>query len=593
MLQPEVELGAGRRAAFRLAVGLGQGLFLYGLYRAQAVKAWPATDGPVFAALVMAFLFAPVVAIGGLGHLRRATLSAWTVIAAILAAALAAYAVANAVKQSGEIGPPLMPDFPVFLAVATFVFIAHHLIVPADARRRLIAPYADYFDVGWLDAAQLGLAFAFTGAFWLLLQLGAALFQLIGVSGFGAVIHKQWFAFPATTGAFAVGVHLADVRLGLTRGLRTIGLFLLSWLLPLMTLIAAGFLISLPFTGLASLWHSRVATGVLLSSVATLIVLINAAYRDGGDEPVPMVLRWASRITAIALVPLAILAACGLGLRTDQHGLTPERIIAGACLVVALLYALGYASAAVSRGPWMRTLERTNIAAAFLILGLIVALFSPVADPTPISVRDQVARLQARKVAPAEFDFNFLRFRAGKSGLAALEMLASTRAGPDATVIAARARATLNARFEAENPTQGGSFVVYPKGAAMPDGLQTAMAAWSWPCRSKPCEVFPMRLTDDGPAQYLLASNGMLAVFARDAQGRWANAGSFPSYCPGIVDDLRSGRATAVPPLSPWKDLIAGGFRLSLQPPPRSIDCRAAKTATPPPHASVSIEQRR
>ncbi|HEY2482611.1 MAG TPA: DUF4153 domain-containing protein [Caulobacteraceae bacterium] len=573
-----------RRGAVRLAVGLAQGLAFYGLHRAEVTKTWPATDGPTFAACAMALVFAPVVVIGGLGHLRRTTLGVWTLVAAVIAAGLSAYAVAKATTLTAP--SPRMPDFPVFMAVAALVFIAHHLIVPADARRRWLAPYRDYFDVGWLDAAQLGLALAFTGAFWLLLQLGASLFQLIGISGFRTVIQSEWFAFPATTGAFAMGVHLADVRLGLTRGLRTIGLFLLSWLLPLMTLIAAGFLISLLFTGLAPLWRSRVATGVLLASMATLIVLVNAAYRDGGEEAAPFVLRWATRITAVALVPLAILAAYGLGLRISQHGLTPERIIAGACLLVALLYALGYAFAALAPGRWMRPLERANVAAAFLILGLIVALFSPIADPTPISVRDQVARLVNGKVAVADFDFNFLRFRAGKAGLAALNTLAKDRLGPHAIVIAERARSAMNSKYPAENVAPQGTLVIYPKGTALPEGLEAAMGAWSWPCRSKPCEVFPIALTSDGSTQYLLSANYSLWVFARDPDGHWSNAGLFTQSCPGVLEALRAGRATAAPPLSSWKDLIAGGNRLTIQPTIKPNVCFATSTQSPPQPAS-------
>jgi hypothetical protein len=40
----------------------------------------------------------------------------------------------------------------------------------------------------------------------------------------------------------------------------------MSWILPVAVLLVAGFICSLPFTGLAALWETRHATSVLLSA---------------------------------------------------------------------------------------------------------------------------------------------------------------------------------------------------------------------------------------------------------------------------------------------------------------------------------------
>jgi len=412
-----------RLGAARLAVGLLQGLALYGLHRAFHLRAWPATDAPLFGALALAFAFAPLVLLAGLGHLRWLTLTVWTVVAAIAVGLFAAHAVASALPRPW---PLIVAPFPVWAFAAAALFCAHHLIVPADAERRLVAPYPAYFDAAWLDGVRLALAIAFTGAFWLLLTLGAALFGLIGLKGFGDVIHRPGFYFPALGLMFAAAVQLADTRAGLTRGLRTVALVLLSWLLPVMGAIAVAFLIALPFTGLAVLWRAGSATGILLGSIGALVVLINAAYQDGAQEAVvPAVLRWAAGITAVALVPLAGVAVWGLALRMGQHGLTPSRIVAAAAAAVAVCYALGYAFAAVRPGRWMARLEPTNIVAAVAMIVLIVALLSPIADPSRIAAADQVARLERGAVTPAKFDFAFLRFKAGRYGLTALKRLAA------------------------------------------------------------------------------------------------------------------------------------------------------------------------
>jgi hypothetical protein len=584
LARPDWRLGLAR-----LAVGLAQGMALYGLSHAATARTWPATDGPLYAALLMALLFAPLVIIGGLGHLRRVTLALWFLAAVAIAAGLAGYGVATAIAPPSLAGvvPPtqrLAPDAPVFLAVMAFQFIAHHLIVPADARRRWLAPYPDYFDTGWLDAAKIGLALVFTGVLWLLLHLGAALFLLIGLKGFEETIIKGWFAIPVTAVAFAAGVHLADARVGLTRGLRTIGLFLLAWLTPLMTAIAVAFLIALIFTGLAPLWKAGLATGVLLGSMAALIILANAVYQDGAhDRTTPFVLRWSVRITAVVLVPLVVVAACGLALRIGQHGLTPQRITAAACILVGAGYALGYALAALTPGRWMRRLEPTNIAAAFLILALILALFTPIADPAPIAVADQVGRLERGTTAPAQFDYAFLRFRAGARGLAALRVLAAGRGGPRAAEIAADARRIL----KTDNPYSALQLQppsVYPRGAAMPEGLAEAMRANDVTCGG-PCEIYLAAPAADGFAEAVVNTFGTHMVFARTPGGSWSRAGDLNAFlCPEDTSALRAGAAGLSPP-EPGprlEDIMVGGRRLRVTPFAPYAPHPCAKAPAPP-----------
>ena len=151
---------------------------------------------------------------------------------------------------------------------------------------------------------QLALSIGFTGAFWLLLFLGAALFKVIGLNFLEELIRQPWFSIPLTTVTFAVAVQLTDVRDGLIRGVRTVALMLLSWLLLVLTVLVAGFLVALPFTGLDGLWDTGSATALVLSAAAALIILINTAYQDGRpDNLPPAVLRVAVRVAAVLLTP--------------------------------------------------------------------------------------------------------------------------------------------------------------------------------------------------------------------------------------------------------------------------------------------------
>ena len=144
--------------------------------------------------------------------------------------------------------------------------------------------------------------------------------------------------------------------------------------------------------------------------VAALIVLLNAAYQDGGSPNAHLRLlhRWTGRATAPG-PPLTALAIWGLGQRIGEHGLTPSRIIAAACCLIAACYSLGYAFAALRPGRWLARLEPTNIATGVLVVAVIVALFSPIADPARISVDDQLARLENGASSPEKFDYQFLR----------------------------------------------------------------------------------------------------------------------------------------------------------------------------------------
>jgi hypothetical protein len=574
----------------RVGIGLAQGLALYALAWSDGVRGsfqsaehvghvWPATIPWQYAALLFAVLAGPIVVIGGLASLKRVTLIAWTVTAAFVAAGLSAYDVA----RSAASPPPVEPGAQVFFAVAAFLFIAHNLVSARAHTGRWVAPYPLRFDRAWKHGVQLALSLAFVGAFWLVLELGAALFGLIGLTGFGELLRRPWFDLPATTMVFAAAVHLTDVRSGLIKGIRTVALTLLAWLMPLMGLIAVAFLAALPFTGLAPLWKVSHSTGVLLAAIADLVILLNAAYQDGeADTRAPAILRWCGRLTALTLAPLTAIAAYGLWLRLAQYGLTTERIIVAACLLVAAIYAIGYAIAALSPGGWMKRLEPTNVVAAYVILATILALFSPVADPARIAVADQVARLNAGKTAPDKFDFGFLRFKAGTYGRDALKVLAAKTSGPNAAAIAAKAKATQamtnewEARF-APPPVTAAQIKVFPAGRTLPqaflDQKLVDQNGSALDCsQAQACEAYILDLGTNGGTQVVLAENRFnLMLYAQTKDGRWVPAGQIePDDCRSPADvaadqaALRTGKARYVAPVR--QDIDISGRRYTVEP---------------------------
>ncbi|WP_433950380.1 DUF4153 domain-containing protein [Brevundimonas bullata] len=527
--------GARGLAAARIGIGLVQGGLLYFLWRSAAQSeglsdalTWPATNPPLFAALVLACAFTPVMLLAGVGRLSVKALALWGVIAA---AALALLGWHDAAQQTSEHFRPPYLRFPVIAFAAAALFIAHHLIVPAVASRRWIADFDDYFDTAWKAGVQLALSLGFTGAFWLLLFLGAALFRIIGLRFLEDLIGDEWFSIPVTCLVFAVAVQLTDVRSGLIRGVRTVALMLLSWLLLVITVLVAGFLLALPFTGLDGLWKTGSATALVLSAAAALIILINTAYQDGREDNLPpVVLRVAVRVAAVLLTPLILIAIWGLSLRIGQHGLTPDRIIASACALVGVIYAAGYGWAALSpfwkKTAWMKPLERTNVAAAVLTVAVILALFSPLLDPARLSVGDQVARLKRGAVSAALFDYGFLRFEAGKPGRAALADLAKS-SNAEIARRAKQAQATDN-RYDLKQkdeslPPRTPRVGVWPEGATLPAGFVTPVRRDDprYDCEdAAECLATARDLNGDGKTEVLTASASPCSRKGRMGSGR-------------------------------------------------------------------------
>ncbi len=583
------EIDTRRVGAIRLAIGAVQGIVawlllelvppMFGIWeRSPPDQAmwWSNRHPGLFAVLVLVTAVMPVVAMVQVGRMRWRRL---VVYLAVTIAALAVIAMQDIYRQpwDGTIRR-VWPSASLLFCAAIGQFILNQLIEHHERGHRLFDHYAEHFEDSWMRGFQLAVSLLFTLLVWGVLALGGGLFDLIHLDWFSRMIAHNWFRCPVLAMAFAASIHITDVRPALLKGVRNLGLTLLSWLLPLIVLLGCGFLVALIFTGLQPLWNTRNAATILIWSAAVTLLLLNAAYKDGEPAHAPVApIRWAGRIAGPMMLVFTILTAFALAQRVGQYGWTGERVWLGAVTAIALLYAGGYTWASVDRSSWLKRLERVNAAVSLAILVVLAVFLVPVADPTQLAVSDQLARLKAGKVIPARFDYEYLRFKAGRYGAGALARLMKS----DNAEISARAKMARKAKEPssrwADIPVGAitepafSHATVYPRGSGLPADFRSV----NWADQNvsdnhclkngSPCEIF---LLGKAPVSLLLVRDelkgeqaGLATVYRRGASEMWERYGTVRSLsCPGVVDALRKGEATPLPKLD--SDLQANGVRL-------------------------------
>lgn len=326
--------------------------------------------------------------------------------------------------------------FPAIISAAFIVTVVLPLFQTWLIERRLRIPYALFFENAWNNAITLAVGGLFVGAAWLLLWLWASLFELVNITFFGDVFGSRLFALPFS--GLAGGVSLAIIRRQerIVRSIRDLALGLFAVLAPVLAVAGMLFLAALPFTGLAPLWDTGHATGVLLTVAFGAVFLVNAVIRDGTGGPPSRVLTILLGVQ-LALAPvIAGLAIYATALRVGQYGLTPERVHALILAACACLWAAAYAYAVVRWRPaWPDAVRRYNLVLGCVTALVALATLTPLLDPYGLSAHTQMQRLVSGRVAPAEFDLGLLKFKLGAPGRAALERIRTDGALPQREVL--------------------------------------------------------------------------------------------------------------------------------------------------------------
>lgn len=335
--------------------------------------------------------------------------------------------------------------------------------------------YPAVHDHVWTNAVLWCLGWAFTLIVWLMAWLLASLFQLIGIELLRDLLQMEWFHRPLFGLAFGLGLALLREHERIVRLLRNVGMLVLGVLAPVLAMGLGLFLLALPFTGLQPLWDAtKATTPILLTCAAGAFLLVNAVIGNGVEAARHRVLRGAGLVLAVVILPLTAIAAIATGLRIDQYGFTPERLWALTFVILATIYGVAYLVSIVrGRRDWAFRVRSANLVLAMITCGVALLLATPLLSFNAISTRDQVARLEAGKVAPDKFDWRALAFQFGEPGRRALERLkqSSNAAIRAKAVEAGKAKSPYELERVAPENAFTGELVVSPKGAALPPEL--------------------------------------------------------------------------------------------------------------------------
>ena len=438
----------------RAMAGLLQALALFGLYAAAQAGQWPATEAYLFCPALLLCWVVPVLFVVSWGVLSQRQLMRWLLGAALVLILLAVYDVWRAVGvPQTELASPfasgvLFPSAPLSRAVLLGVFMAQvwrlaagpiaidesrarHAVVGTvlntapDTTQRPITRYARWLDCATHSAARMALSMLFIGMVCLVLLLGAGLFYLSGSNFLQTLMSEPPFMYPVIAISGMCALHLTEGQFDVIRELRILVCRVVSWALPLAVLIVTGFGLYLFQTGLDPLWTTGYATTSLLGMVLILVVLINASYQDGAFFCLSPWLRRSARIACLLLLPLVCLAAVAVGLRVNQYGWSGGRVWAALLTVLLGGCSVGYVWAAVASRRWLGALGAVNSGTLFVAWLLLLAVFSPLLDPSALSVRSQLARLASGATSAEGFDFDYLRFEGQRFGQDALLKLAA------------------------------------------------------------------------------------------------------------------------------------------------------------------------
>ncbi len=406
-----------------ILIALLQGLALLGLHQTIELDIWPYHHPDLLFALYALVIGGPLVLLLGLNDTNLKPLFAWTGAYSLILAGLGFYVGRQAQPIADVDEQVLLPGLAITLAIASFKTLMYLQQGLAQGSFRHLQ-YPALFLHSWRNFLTLGLALGFTLSVWLVLMLWAALFDAVGIKFFEALFTSHWFYYPILAMALGLGISLLRRQSAIIDTIVHIQQLLVKWLLVMLVLVSALFLVTLPFTGLEPLWQSGGST-LILWMLALMLFFVNSVYQAQTEATVYP--RWLHRLiySGLALMPLySLVSAYGLYLRVEQYGWSVSRCWAVLIWLLLSLFSLGYFWQILRRRDhWLIGLCKVNVPMGKIVLLAMLLVNSPLLNFLQISADSQMARLEQGKVTISDFDFSYFRHQLAGPGYQALQQI--------------------------------------------------------------------------------------------------------------------------------------------------------------------------
>lgn len=576
-----------------LAVAVIQGWALYALHLSIKDVHWPATEPGWLVALYAVTLLAPLSFQVLVAH-WQAPLT--RVFLAALGISLFYFGWHHGVAVIGVFAEQ-KPDLEEAVVLAPILALLWLHLLPFVQCRLVTGQwwpqYRLLFGIAWRNVLTLGEAAIFTALFWALLMLWQGLFGMLGIKFFKDLFSEPIFIYPVTAITFGLALYLIGSLERWTEVVLEQILNVLKWLAVvaglILTLFTAALLLKLPdlvFTG-----SRAIGAAWLLWLIAVVVLLVNAAFRDGTlERPYPQWINHALRFCMPLLVVVAVTAAYSLYVRATNYGLTVSRVWAMVVAAVALSYAIGYSYAAIVKGRWMARIAPVNIGVALGVIAVIALCLTPLLSPYRLSANSQYQRALVWQPDNTDDDnengygsaygtpMHYLRFDAGGYGRDRLAALAASQDKQlsERAVAMQKEEHRRDARI-APDPQLLDDLAVYPAGHSIDPTLLTLLRAQLIDPKSplRKGSISKNRLAGlvvdlnaDGRDEFILFVNALGHVY-QQTDTAWSHVGvvdtkDYPVQAADIRTALSDGKFTTE--LLEWRNLKIGQYRFRFSP---------------------------
>ncbi|MBG9998843.1 DUF4153 domain-containing protein [Pseudoalteromonas sp. NSLLW24] len=285
--------------------------------------------------------------------------------------------------------------------------------------------YSRLFKLSWRNFIIFGECWLFVLIFWGILNLGAALFDILDIKFFSKLLRNEWFWIPTLTLAFAFASVIFRKLLNMEDNIAFLLQTLIKFLLPVLSVISLGFLATLPFTGLNKLWETGSGSLLVMWLQVLTLFFVNTVYKDDSSvRPYHMLLHRLVFISVALLPVYSVISAYGIYLRVEQHGLTVDRCWGILIWFLLACFSFSYLVGIITkRDNWLEPLSKINIVMGWVVLVSMLAVNSPLLNFQSLSTNSQIARLDADKVTIEKFDYYYFEHSLGRQGYLAMQLL--------------------------------------------------------------------------------------------------------------------------------------------------------------------------